>query len=116
LGHHPDYVGLLTSYSVLRLGRGFVLFDLNTKPAANNRTYFLQSGHTLGGEFRRFWEQNGDVAKLGYPISEEIDEINPIDGEKRTVQYFERAVLEYHPEYAGTRNSVMLAAVGLWVT
>ena len=116
LGHHPDYVGLLTSYSVVKLGHGYILFDLNTKPAANDRSYFLESGHTLGGEFKRFWEQNGGVAKLGYPISEETEEANPLDGQVRRVQYFERAVLEYHPEYAGRPDAVMLASVGRWVT
>lgn len=116
LGRHPDYVGLLTNYSVVKLGRNYILFDLNTKPAANDRLYFLESGHTLGGEFRRFWEQNGGVARLGYPISEEVEEENPLDGQRRRVQYFERAVLEYHPEYAGTSQAIMRAAVGRWVT
>jgi hypothetical protein len=116
LGRHTDYVGLLTSFSVARLGRDYILFDLTMKPAANDRLYFLESGHTLGGKFRRYWEQNGGVAKLGYPISEELEEANPLDGQRRTVQYFERAVLEHHPEFAGKPDEVMQAAVGLWVT
>jgi hypothetical protein len=116
LGRHPDYVGLLTNYSVVKLGRNYILFDLSHKPAANDRLYFLESGHTLGGDFRRFWEQHGGVAKLGFPISEEVEEANPLDGTRRTVQYFERAVLELHPEYAGTPDAIMLASVGRWVT
>ena len=55
------------------------------------------------------------MAKLGYPISEELTEKNPLDGQSRTVQYFERAVLELH-EDAGTAGTVMLASVGRWVT
>ena len=39
--------------------------------------------------FYRYWEVEGGVAELGYPISEELTE----DGQ--TVQYFERARLEY---------------------
>lgn len=116
LGQHPDYVGLLANYSVRKLARRYIMFDLNTRPSDNDRLYFLESGHTLGGTFRRFWELNGAVQKLGYPISEELSETNPLDGEVRTVQYFERAVLEYHPEFAGTKDEVMLAAVGRWVT
>lgn len=116
LGHHPDYVGLLTSYSVAKLGRNYILFDLNTRPAANDRLYFLESGHTLGGEFKRFWQQNGGVARLGYPVSEELEETNPLDGAKRRTQYFERAILEYHADKAGTPDQVMLASVGLWLT
>lgn len=116
LGQHPDYVGLLANYGVKQLARRYILFDLNTKPSSNDRLYFLESGHTLGGAFRRYWELHGGVQKLGYPISEEVSEPNPLDGELRTVQYFERAVLEHHPEFAGTKDEVMLAAVGRWVT
>ncbi len=116
LGRQPDYVGLLANYSVAKLSRGYILFDLNVKPSASDRLYFLESGHTLGGEFRRYWDQHGGVQKLGYPISEEVEEASPVDGQTRKVQYFERAILEYHPEFAGKPNSVMLAAVGLWVT
>jgi hypothetical protein len=116
LGQHPDYVGLLANYSVKQLARRYILFDLNARPSANDRLYFLESGHTLGGAFRRYWEMHGGVQKLGYPISEEVSEQNPLDGQVRTVQYFERAVLEHHPEFGGTTDEVMLAAVGLWVT
>lgn len=116
LGKHPDYRGLITTYAVAKLARNYILFDLNAKPAGNERSYFLESGHTLGGEFRTFWQNNGGVAKLGYPISEELVETSPLDGQQRKVQYFERGVLEYHPEFAGTPNRVMLATVGRWVT
>ncbi len=116
LGHHPDYRGLITSFSVKKLARDYILFDLNTKPADNDRLYFLESGHTLGGAFRTYWEHNGGVTKLGYPISEELVEGNLLDGQVRTVQYFERAVLEYHNDKEGTPDAIMLAAVGRWVT
>ncbi|HST06519.1 MAG TPA: glycosyltransferase family 39 protein [Chloroflexia bacterium] len=116
LGKHPDYRGLITTYAVAKLARNYILFDLNAKPAGNERSYFLESGHTLGGEFRTFWQNNGGVARLGYPISEELVEPSPLDGVERKVQYFERAVLEYHPKFVGTTNAVMLAAVGSWVT
>ena len=116
LGRHPEYMGLLANFSVDRLTRQYILFDLNTKPASHDRLYFLESGHTLGGEFRRFWETRGGVRLLGYPISEEYQDVNPIDGQTRTVQYFERAVLELHPEKVGTPDVVMIASVGRWVT
>jgi hypothetical protein len=116
LGRHTDYVGVLTSYTVKSLTRDFIMFDLGAKPAANDRLYFLETGHTLGGEFRTFWDRLGGVKKLGYPLSEEVSEANPLDGQVRRIQYFERAVLEYHPELAGTPGAVMLADVGRWVT
>lgn len=116
LGRHADYVGVLTSYTVKSLTRDFIMFDLGAKPAANDRLYFLETGHTLGGEFRTFWDRLGGVKKLGYPLSEEVSEPNPLDGQIRKIQYFERAVLEYHAELAGTPGAVMLADVGRWVT
>ncbi len=116
LGQHPDYKGLITSYSVLKLAPDYILLDLNKKPSDSDRQYFLESGHTLGGVFLTYWQSHGGVAKLGYPISEEVDVVNPLDGQVRTVQYFERAVLEYHKENAGTPDEVMLASVGQWVT
>lgn len=116
LGKHPEYRGMITTYGVAKLSRDYILFDLNSRPEGNDRLYFLESGHTLGGLFRTFWSQNGDVGKLGFPISEELVEKSPLDGVERKVQYFERAVLEEHPENAGTKDEVMLASVGLWVT
>lgn len=116
LGRHPDYMGFLANFSVARLTRDYILFDLNRKPATSDRLYFLESGHTLGGEFRRFWETRGGVERLGFPISEEYQEVNPLDGQTRTVQYFERAILELHPEKQGTSDVVMIAPAGRWVT
>lgn len=53
---------------------------------------FPETGHGIGGGFRWFWEHNGGLPIFGYPLTDELQE----DG--RTVQYFERAVFEYHPE------------------
>lgn len=57
-----------------------------------NRVYFPQTGHHLGLGFLSFWMNNGGLNVFGYPITDEIQR-NGL-----TVQYFERAVLEYHPE------------------
>lgn len=59
--------------------------------------FFPETGHTLGGFFRRYWEHFGALANFGYPISEEFFEVNPLDGNTYLVQYFERARFEYHP-------------------
>lgn len=68
--------------------------------------YFEQTSHNLCGVFLDHWQANGlDVGDdgvshreslmlFGYPISEEFTE--PATG--LTVQYFERAKLEYHPD------------------
>jgi hypothetical protein len=48
----------------------------------------------------------------GYPISEEITEVSPTDGQLYTVQYFERNRFEHHPEKAGTPYEVQLGLLG----
>jgi hypothetical protein len=75
--------------------------------------YFPQTGHNLGGEFYRYWKARGGLSSFGYPISEELQEVNQADGKTYTVQYFERARLEYHPENAGTPYVVLLGLMGL---
>lgn len=79
-------------------------------PPASNRRFFPQTGHSIGGRFGDFWERNGGLARFGLPLTEEITE----DG--LTVQWFERARFEYHPEAAGTPAEVQLTQLGrrLW--
>jgi hypothetical protein len=67
--------------------------------------FFPETGHRLGGGFKTYWHAHGlnlgddgisdreSLALFGYPISEEFTD--PATG--LTVQYFERARFEYHP-------------------
>ncbi len=73
---------------------------------------FPETGHTVGGAFRTYWETHGGLAQQGYPISEEFQERNALNGQTYTVQYFQRAVFEYHPENAGTPYEVLLSQLG----
>ncbi|HEY0071872.1 MAG TPA: Zn-dependent exopeptidase M28 [Chloroflexia bacterium] len=59
---------------------------------------FPETGKTVGGKFVEYWRAHGGVALQGYPISEEFTEVSPLNGKTYLVQYFERAVMEYHPE------------------
>lgn len=128
---HPEFRG--TPYEVLlgRLGyeaaqrRGL----LSTPPfqalppttqGTTNCDFFPQTGHRLCFGFRDYWRSHGldfgdpgvsyreSLALFGYPISEEFTD--PATG--LTVQYFERAVFEYHPENAGTPYTVLLQLLG----
>ena len=53
---------------------------------------FEATGHSVSGNFLRYWEAMGGVEALGYPISQ------PFEQEGRQVQYFEYARLEDHPD------------------
>ncbi len=129
--YHPEYRG--TPYEVL-LGRLGVADaqkrGLNnstpfkslptTTPLAAGCSYFAATGHTACGSFLTYWSSHGlsfgdagisyreSLALFGYPISEPF--VDPTTG--YTVQYFERARFEYHPENAGTPYDVLLGLLG----
>jgi hypothetical protein len=77
-----------------------------------DRIYFPQTGHFLSYGFKTYWQNNGGLPIFGYPISEEFSEKNSADGKTYTVQYFERACFEYHPEHRRTRYEVQLGRLG----
>lgn len=81
-----------------------------------NKVFFSQTGHSLGGAFKDYWEKNGGLAQFGYPWTEEFYEVNPSDGKVYIVQYFERARFEYHPEFRGSKYEVLLGLLGRQVT
>jgi hypothetical protein len=66
-------------------------------PGSRSRT-FSETGKTVSGLFLDYWESHGGLLQQGYPISEVMGEVSDLDGKPYTVQYFERAVFEYHPE------------------
>lgn len=74
--------------------------------STRTRAYFPATGHALGGGFYTYWQQNGGLSLFGYPLSEEYNE-NGL-----TVQWFERARFEYHPELAGTGKAIQLSHLG----
>jgi methionine-rich copper-binding protein CopC len=59
---------------------------------------FSETGKRLGGRFLEYWRANGGLAQQGFPISDEFTERSELDGKQYTVQYFERAVFEAHPD------------------
>ena len=73
-------------------------FDKNLRPASLTTRYFPETGKVVRGELLKYWTTHGGLAQLGLPISEEIKETSATDGNPYTLQYFERAVLERHPE------------------
>ena len=50
---------------------------------------------------------------MGFPITEAFIERNPQDGGERWVQYFEKALVEYHPELPAGQG-FQLARLGAW--
>ena len=115
---HPEHSG--TEFEVLltllgswlagdRTHPAYTPFPPETPPLSEpGRQFFPETGHYLSYGFRDYWHAHGGLRAFGYPISEEFIELNPDTGVEYTVQYFERARFEYHPEHAGTEFEVLL--------
>jgi hypothetical protein len=73
---------------------------------------FPATGYPVSDPFLSYWRANGGLAQFGYPISDLQTEVSALDSKPYTVQYFERAVFELHPENAGTPYNVLLTPLG----
>ena len=82
----------------------------NPLPGSGSRT-FPETGKTVTGIFLDYWDKNGGLPQQGFPISEVMTEVSDLDGKAYTVQYFERAVFEVHPENAPPYD-VLLSQLG----
>lgn len=110
--HQPPYDVLLSplgSEALAQQGRNWRDFPTVEGPPPGC-LYFAETGHSLCPPFREYWEQHGlefdgqrgssfaeSLALFGYPISEPQPEAGE-DGSRRTVQWFERARFEHHPD------------------
>jgi hypothetical protein len=110
--HHPENAG--TPYEVLlgTLGLDFRPVESVASPLPIPARYFNETGHNLSGPFLTYWEAHGGMFTFGFPITEQVEEANQIDHNRYTVQYFERARFEYHPENAGSQYEVLLGLLG----
>jgi hypothetical protein len=109
-------VALILVLLVAAIGIGLLL-RLSPTPALALQAQpgcqvFSQTGKAICGKFQKYWQQHGGLAQQGLPISGEFVEVSDLNGKPYTVQYFERAVFELHPEYAGTPYEVLLSQLG----
>lgn len=59
---------------------------------------FPETGKQACGVFLDYWTKHGGLAQQGLPLTNTFWEINPTNGKRYQVQYFERARFEHHPE------------------
>ena len=125
--YHPELQGTPYEVELGRLGAAAAARDglLGSAPfqpiaAASDAscTFFAPTGHRVCNGFKGYWQAHGlelgdpgisyreSLALFGYPLSEEFQQNG------MTVQYFERAIFEYHPENAGTPYTVLLRRLG----
>jgi polysaccharide biosynthesis protein PslG len=106
---------LISLAFVLVLAFTAIPFAANPSPAeaaSQNARYFPETGHNVLFGFKYYWEHNGGLDQFGFPITEEFDQVSPTDGKTYKVQFFERAVFEYHPDLAGTPWETSLRLLG----
>ncbi len=112
---HPENSS--TSYEVLLGLLGRERLDQENRPLPKAETsqngpsgasYFKETGFDASGPFLQYWQKYGGLAQFGFPISPVVKDLQ--DG--RTVQYFERARFELHPENSGTDYLVLFSLLG----
>jgi predicted metalloprotease len=89
-------------------------FGADVSHADTGTRLFPETGKTVKGRFLDYWQSHGGRNQQGYPISNELQERSMTDGKAYTVQYFERAVFEYHPENKAP-NDVLLSLLGVFL-
>ncbi|HEY8598743.1 MAG TPA: kelch repeat-containing protein [Thermomicrobiales bacterium] len=97
LEYHPEQAGTPYAVQLGQFGRRLHPADPPVPPLPGV-PYDDVTGHNIARPaFAAFYAANGGLAQFGRPLSEELVEMLE-DGQPYTVQYFERARLEYHPE------------------
>lgn len=109
--YRPPYDVLLTLLGAAAFG-GRPERAAPPAPCSSACELFPQTNHSLRGVFRRYWLAGGGLPVFGFPLSEELREVSAADGKSYTVQYFERARFEHHPEFAGSDYEVLLGHLG----
>jgi hypothetical protein len=74
------------------------------RASESNSQFFQETGHTLSGEFREFWQSHGDLPLIGMPTTEPFTSSTT----RLETQVFERAVLEI--DKSGTVRFQAIAA------
>jgi spore germination protein len=82
------------------------------RPAPPGALVFPETGRSIQQGFRAYWEANGGLAQFGLPLTDEYVEIDPWTGLGQTVQYFERARFEYHPQLEPAGQAIQLTLLG----
>lgn len=116
--YHPDGAGTPYAVQMTLLGDRLTekLRPFPTAPvpcgSTPNCRYFPETKHIVHGVFLEFFENFGGLEAFGYPISELFRDFND-DGSGRayTMQWFQRARFEHHPE-VGPRV-ILLGLLGL---
>jgi 4-amino-4-deoxy-L-arabinose transferase-like glycosyltransferase len=114
LEYHPDRAGQPDAITLGNIGVEYTA-GKRFPPAPNpdickdNCAYFAATGHSISGPFLQEWQAGGGLLIFGYPISEQISDINPATGKVIATQWFERAHLQCLPSADGSNPCASIA-------
>src|SRR4051794_5729098 len=91
-----SYLGVAMAGAVL--ATIFQPFSNLQSQAQGGCVSFRETGKSVCGRFLQYWQTHGGLTQQGFPISGQFREVSSLNGMPYTVQYFERAVFELHPE------------------
>jgi hypothetical protein len=110
--NQPPYDVLLSQLGTFLYNEAYPNGAPNQQPnTSEGSALFPETGKRVGGKFFDYWNAHGGLLQFGYPISDEFVEQSGLDGKQYVVQYFERAVMEYHPENQAPYD-VLLSQLG----
>jgi len=116
LEYYPDQKGTKIEVQIGFLGRqlaeaqGLKFSPTNDTSSSPTRSYFKETGQSLSGLFKAYWDKNSGLELLGFPIGEAYSESSGL-----TVQYFERGRLEAqgsNPAQMSNSGDLLLEAKG----
>ncbi len=89
-----------------------LVFSISITSASADSRYFATTGHTVTQPFLDYWDAHGGLAQQGYPITNNLQEVNTADCLPYRTQYFERSRFEFHPENKDPQYQVLLGLLG----
>lgn len=112
--YHPDQAGQPGAITLGNIGTEYTAgkqFPPAPGPDAckDNCAYFSETGHSVSGPFLQEWQSGGGLPIFGYPLSEQVQDINPATGKVITTQWFERAHMQCLPSADGSNPCASVA-------
>ncbi|MFN8540167.1 MAG: class F sortase [Thermomicrobiales bacterium] len=98
---------LLALALVLTVGVAPLAPGLTGEVAAGDRYCFQETKYCAENAFLDFWKSNGGLEILGFPLSQPF-----VDNRGLIVQFYERVIMEWHPESTDPRYQVLLTLLG----
>jgi peptidoglycan/xylan/chitin deacetylase (PgdA/CDA1 family) len=111
IANQPEAIKILPVGRLLLEDAGIAFNKLEPFEGTPEKYYIKETGHSLREPFLSYWYKNGGVENFGFPLSEEMAQLN-LDGTFQIYQYFEKARLS-RPLRADNPGDVRLDNLGV---